>query len=182
MDMGVNKGKVLVDNYVLKYHFAYYWGAMGQPLDSFLCSISADYFMKNMSPYRNGDINIKKTMKAVRRWWKEDSDIKWHEFLPFQKVFRNELNLVQHNSYSQESFVAQMGTLKETLPFYEVDKGLDLRRVEGAIEGLCTEPWSFIVLDPHPANVWLTKLHADLKVELLKPIEDGKANSATAGI
>jgi hypothetical protein len=168
MDMGVNRGKVHIHNDELKYNFSYYWGSMGQPLVSFLCSISADYFYRNISPYKEGDINIAKSMKAVRRWWKEESDIKWYEYVVFQKVLRGELNLVQHNSYSKDSFVAQMGTLKETLPLYEVDAGYDRRRVEQAVKNLCSEPWHYIVCDDHPANVWLTKLHADLKVELLK--------------
>lgn len=171
METGINQGKVHIHNDELNYNFKYYWGSMGQPVRNFLCAISADYFVKNMSPHRNGEIDIPRTMKAVRQWWKEESYIKWYEYMPFQKVLRSELAMVQHNSFSQESFVAQMGTLKETLPFYEVDEGYDRRRVEDAVENLCTEPWTFIVLDTHPANVWLTKLHADLKLELLKTVE-----------
>lgn len=163
-DYEPGKGKIIISDDNYGYNFSYFWGAMGKgTLKEFLCDIDTGYFTGKLGPHGNGDINMKKTMKAVRRWWKEDSGIAWYQFQEEQKDLRYELRQMEQDVDSEGGFIHAMSSLKDNSLLRSSYKKSDF---DFALDSLCSEPWYFIVNDEHRQNKWLSNFHQILKKEI----------------
>ena len=160
-DYELGKGKIIISDDDYGYNFSYYWGAMGQSaLSDFLQDIDTGYFVGKLGPHSGGEISMDKTMKVVRKWWKEESGIRWYEFKEEQKELREKFNIIQQETCDQQDFVYLMNELVNEFYFPYSNYKNDF---QSALDGLTTEPWHFIVLDEHKQNTWLSKFHLKLK-------------------
>ena len=88
--------------------FSMFWGAMGSNIQDFLCQINSDYFAdKLQGAERLEKFDCKKTFSEVRRFIREDINLKWYKHFEFQKEMRETLNEFESyclNSYSPEHY------------------------------------------------------------------------------
>lgn len=164
-----HSGKIIISDDKWN-NFSYQWNAMGNPLKQFLCDIGSDYFVRNLSNKRHGEINMRKTMKAVRHWWKHESGIKWYEYMDFQKDLREAFNEIERNAESANDFIDLMGNLKNDLYIHTMDRDYKSESIKSSLKSLGTEPWYFIVEDEPREYKWLADLHKKLRKELQKQL------------
>lgn len=168
-DYGLSKGKLIISDDNYGYHFGYYWGAMGETnnLSKFLQKLNPGYFVGKLSPFTKGDIDVKKTMKAVRDWWKNESGIKWYQYLELQKELRTEFKNIEETCSSEENFVNKINDIDKNINTLLFDFKGEYKDFKSAIKGLQSEPWWFIEHEEHPQNkflrLFLPKLQAKLK-------------------
>lgn len=167
MDLAPNSGKIIISDSSWNYTFSYQWNAMGSNLKEFLCRINEEYFTKNLTTARGGVFNSRKTMIEVRRWLRNDCELKWYQHTEFWKEIRYELNSIESSAENSEEFCVQMGRLPESLPYWRFDRKWEVEEVKEKLAGLSDEPWNFIVEDEPHQNIWLAKLHGKLKELLL---------------
>lgn len=158
-NQGPGQGKLIISNDSYGYNFSYYWGSMGKGTDlkSFLLDISPGYFVGKLGPNDRGDIDIKATMKAIRKNW-VDYGYPWYEFMDKQRDLRRELRYIENHCHDDRGFVERINRLDEEFkPLY--NKSCDFYK---ALSCIITEPWNFIVNKPHKQNVWLNEFHTKL--------------------
>lgn len=173
MDYSEGSGKIIISNDGYGYNFSYYWGAMGKDttLAQFICHISTDYFVGKLGPYEKGDIDLSKTMRNVRGFWKKEG-IPWYKEMDLQKDLRREFKSIESMCDDDRHFVDMMSRLKDSFYFSKhtvLSTGYVIKDdFEDALDHLCSEPWDFIVNKDHKQNIWLAKFHLQLKEELAK--------------
>lgn len=165
-DYEPGKGKIIISNDDFDFNLSYYWGSMGEGYDlsKFLQKVSIGYFISKLGKRNeSGEIDLKSTMTAVRKFIKEDTSWKWYYSIESDKELRRELNEIQKYSYDDNDFVRRMSDIDIS---YQGDR-MYKHDFEMAIKSITCEPWHFIVRYKPPVNQWLSKFHPIL-VEFLK--------------
>lgn len=153
-DLG--QGKIIISDNEYGYNFSYYWGSMGKcTLEEFILDVSSDYFVGKLTSNPHGEIKIDETFAEIRRYWKEDSGIKWYREMEFQKDFRFELRALQNSIYYDHHFVDAFYEFGERLSFYLIENESDRKEIREAVKWLTSEPWNFIVRGESRENIWL---------------------------
>ncbi len=169
------KGKIILSNDDRDINLSYYWGSMGKGynLSKFILKTNDGYLINKLGE-RDGDgpINMKKTMANVRKFIRKESGWKWYMSPDDDKELRNELNTIQSNSIDSRDFVKRMCNIDlhkfysgSDIYYYGKDYFTDM------IRGISDEPWYFIVNDPPPTNVWLSKFLPKIREHLKKESE-----------
>lgn len=154
------------------YHnYSYYWGAMGCPLEEFLCNINSEYFAKNMIGYQKMyEIDIKATFATLRKYIKDELGLPFYNHQVFQKHMREVLRNFQQSCEELNSDTYFVETFHcnfiQRLDFYLVDN-YDRETVRKNFEGI-SEQWYFIQNKPSINYKWLMSFHNKLKKELKK--------------
>lgn len=161
-DYEPNQGKIIISNSP-NLNFSYYWGSMGGTLKEFLLDINESYFINKLHPASHGDIDINKTMSAVRKWWKEESGIAWYQEMDLQKQLRDEFNIIQNHCDSEQYFVELMYKIPKAFYFPKTMFKTDF---EDALDALSYEPWNFIVHGEHREHKWLRDLFYAIRNEI----------------
>lgn len=160
-DYEPGKGKIIISDDDFGYNFSYYWGSMGKDsLKEFLSGVDIYYFVNKLGSHENGDIDMDKTMRAVRKFWKEDSGCKWYEFIEEQKELREKFNDLQKTCTSAHEFVDAMNNIDDNFYFSALKP---LNNFQCALQLIKNEPWHFIQYEQHKHNRWLTKFFPLLK-------------------
>lgn len=147
---------------------------MGGTLKDFIKSINSEYFVSKLGHNIKGPINVKKTFRNLRSYIKEnfEYELPWYEHMEFQKDFRNKIKDLQNNVSEENYFINKVNQL-----YFELDYSLieddDRERLEILFKDIFSqaEPWTFIVYDIHPEELFLAKLHVKLKKKLSKPVQ-----------
>lgn len=167
-DYEIGKGKLIISDDNYGYNFAYYWGAMGDgyTLSTFLQKLNEGYFVGKLGTSSKGEIDMKKTMKSVREWWRTESGIKWYEYMDAQKELREVFKEIQNWYCDDRSFVDKMQNLTKDIDSVLFDRKGEYKYFKEALEGLESEPWYFIVYKEHEQNEWLRLFLPKLKNKL----------------
>lgn len=161
-DYEPGKGKIIISDDNSGYNFSYYWGAMGSPFKDFLKSINTGYFVHKLGPIDRGPICMRKTMKAVRKFLRDESGLPWYKFMDEQKELREKLSEIEKECGSADGFINSMYDLKYLISYCTYKK----TEFDYAVDMLMSEPWHFIEHGEHPQNKWLADFHKKLKASI----------------
>ena len=142
-----NGGKLTISN-TDDYNFSNYWGAIGkQTFKDFLIGLDESYFVPKMSGHtqQRGPIDITNTIRNVRRYIREElkDELPWYKFMTAQKELREAISDLKW-SYDDRDFVDKMNCLTDTIYGDGLNRA-DTQEFLGIVEGLCTEPWHFLM-------------------------------------
>lgn len=166
-DFGEGNGKIIISDY--DYNFSYHWGAMGKntTLKDFLCEVNSDYFVNKLSNL-DGDFDHKGTFRNIRKHIRDEFnyELPWYKHTEFQKELRVSLNEYQNSCYDERQFVDDWDSFwKYTVDYYLIEDNNDQKEIESMFQGIC-EQWHFIEKSEPKGNIWLKKLHKQLKKKL----------------
>ena len=156
INYNLGQGKIIISDDEYGYNFSHYWGSMGKcTLEEFISDVSFDYFINKLTTNPHGEIKIDETFAEIRRYWKEESGIKWYREMEFQKDFRFELRALQDSIYDDRHFVDTFSEFSSRLDFYLIENEIDRKEMKEAVKWLTSEPWNFIVQGESNENIWL---------------------------
>lgn len=176
-DFGDGKGKIIISDDDYGYNFSYYWGAMGKDtsLKQFLQEINTDYFVGKLSSHTKGPLNVRKTFVALRKYIQESFkyELPWYEHVKFQKDFRERLKYFQKSIGHETEFIIGIEDFHNQLDYYLIEDRAERERIETLFKSIFynCEPWDFVENDPHPEELFLSRLHPKLKKALSKPVQ-----------
>lgn len=166
-DMGNGHGKIIISDDNWGYNFSYYWGAMGNSLEDFLCKINTDYFIGKLGPHENGPVNPKKTITNIRKALNEYlySSYPWYKYPEFSAEIRHELRRMSSRGFdSVDDFFYRMDDFIENLNYYLIDDKYDRESIESIMkDAINSELWYYIVYEPHREKLYLEQFHKKLK-------------------
>jgi len=166
-----NQGKIIVsDNNGNNYSM--FWGAMGKPIEEFICVINSDYFASKLQgAERTQTFNVKQTFKELRKFIRTELDLPWYKHLEFQKDFREILKSFENECLEypfDRFFVDNFNHYFSVLPnFYLINDKYECSRIENDFKSL-TEPWNFIQTSDSRSTIWLKSLHKKIVKKLSK--------------
>ncbi|MFA5067633.1 MAG: hypothetical protein WC466_06295 [Candidatus Izemoplasmatales bacterium] len=180
-EKGDGKGKIIISDDKYGYNFSYYWGSMGKAttLKEFVRQIDTNYFVDKLSNRKTGNLDIRKTFVNLRKYIKSSIqyDLQWYEHTEFQKDFRKKLRSLQNDSFSvkkPDDFI-----ITNILSFHSV-LNYDLILVESERDKIKllfssifenSDPWLNFVYFQHAEELFLEKLHKQIKKSLKKPVQ-----------
>ena len=173
-DHGDGKGKIIISNDEYGYDFSYYWGAIskGDTLAKFIEKMNSGYFVSKLSHKIKGQINIRKTFVALRKYIQEsfEYELKWYNHVEFQKDFREKLRNLKDEIANDIDFSQRITSFHEELNFYLINDTNERERIENLFKSIFSNsgPWNLICYDIHPEDAFLERLHAKLKDKLSK--------------
>lgn len=165
-DLGNSKGKISITD-TEGYNYSYFWGAMGDSLEKFLCRINEDYFAMKLRPMGdNGVIDLKLSVREIRKFIREEYayELPWYKYMEFQKELREKLKEIEEYSYSEEDFVRRCSEIPNSC-WYSLDYKAEKEFVK-IMECLFQEPWHFIVNGESKHTKFLKKLLPKIKKKL----------------
>ena len=174
---GDGKGTLKISDNKHGHSFSSYFNAMREQttLKQFIQQIDTCYFVKNFSNNKTGDFNKRKTFANLRRYIKDSfgNELPWYKHTEFQKHFREELMSLQNrvlcvNNLST-SFIGFSGTLNFSLIKDKDERQSICNTIENIFHSF--DILSCVAYDMHPEDVFLVKLHKDIKLILKKPIQ-----------
>jgi hypothetical protein len=163
-DYDDGQGKIIISNDDFGYNFSFYWGSMGKNtnIKKFLQETNSSYFVNKLGLCGDGDIDVKRTVRNIRKYIREEMDLPWYKHMEFQKDMRERLNNLEGIIYSPDNFVYVWDNfVKYSLDYYLIDDKFEREEIESAFKGIC-EPWYFIANKEHRENIWLDKFHEKL--------------------
>lgn len=170
-DEGVGKGKIIVSNDDWGYNFSHYWGAMGdRHIKQFVAEVNTDYFVNKLSTRLNGDLDVKKTFRNIRKRIREalaEEGISWYKHMDFQKDMREEINRLQSEVCSDQQLVSELSDFHSRLNYYDIEDRYDRQTVESVFRGVFDECWHMFEYQEPRENLFLADLHKKL-VKVLK--------------
>jgi hypothetical protein len=175
-EFGNGKGKIIISN-PYGYNYSYFWGSMDSDLKHFICNINEFYFADKLLGSRSSnEMDCKKTFTAIRKFIREEFSLPWYKHQEFQKNLREILNSFQRTcedvsgNYKQNYFVDNFfRSFVDRLDYYLIKDRWNRKEIEDSFKGLC-EQWNFIIDKPNYEYVWLSKLHKQLKKQLIKDL------------
>jgi len=172
-DLGEGQGKIIIADTSWGYNFSNYWGAMGMPLPDFLKKINADYFADKLGPHAEGEVNTKKTVKAIRRSLKEYfyNEYPWYKHMEFQQSLRDCLKKLEEDEIlNVDHYMHSINNLVDyDLDYYLIKDEYDRKNIKDIMKSaVFSEPWYHLVYDEHRQITYLKKFHKKLVKELKK--------------
>lgn len=176
-DYGDGKGKIIISNDDRDYNLSYYWGSMGEGYDlsKFILKTNDGYLINKLGQrHDDGPIDIKKTMAAVRKYIKEDTEWRFYYSPEDDKYLRNALNDIQRYTHDSRDFVDRMTNLDNTMSYSGINDVYNRGKApfDGMIYALSTEPWHFIINEEPQVNAWLGKFLPKVREFLKKEKEE----------
>lgn len=174
-DYEPGKGKLILSDDDRDHNVSYYWGAMGEGYDlsKFIQKASTGYLVGKLGKRdSDGPIDMKKTMRNVRKFIREETDWRFYMDMEADKELRRELNEIQNDSYDQNHFIQLMCNIK---PLAWLQKSYYQSEWIDMIEQLKCEPWHFIETRSPDVNIWLNQFLPKLKTYLKKESEVSNA-------
>ncbi len=158
-DFGENRGEITISDFE-NGAFTYYWGSMGSDLKTFLKRTNKDYFARKLCT-NTYVFDAKRTVKNVRKQFREANLIPWYHFGSAQKELRKAINELEY-AHSGDEFIRMMMSLMDNIHCF----GLNYQE-EKEFKGLIgdffdCEPWHFIIEKTSHQYNWLADLHTKL--------------------
>jgi hypothetical protein len=184
-DLGQGKGKVIIAGFDL--NTSYYWGAMGENLEDFICSIDTSYWLNKLLPLNvDKPINSRKTFAAFRKQLKECLQDRvypygWWVEREFQAEMWEKVRDIQQSATEEYEFIDAICLLPEKLDYYLIADKYDRESFKEAIQNACSEPWYCTVKGESREERMLIKLHKALKKELKRTASGIAAVPRTSG-
>lgn len=170
-DYGDGRGKLILSDDDYDHNVSYYWGCMGEGYDlsKFIQKTSTEYLVRKLGKRdSDGPIDMKKTMRNVRKFIREETEWRFYMDTEADKELRRELNEIQSGSYDENNFIQLMSNIN---PVAWLDKSYYQTEWNDMIEQLKCEPWHFIQHSLPEVNVWLFKFIPKLQSYLKKESE-----------
>lgn len=161
-DKGQGQGKITISD-PFNGAYTYYWGAMGESLEQFICSINEDYFASKLCR-KQYKFSLRGTLRNLRQAIKEE--LPWYEEMEAQKTLRWEINHQLSGCSSAEEWVHACAQVPKSICITGYSYDQEKYFIERIEDIFTCEPWHFIDEEVTSEYKWLAYLHFKIKSQL----------------